>query len=130
MEDKYFSLKVGDSKKQSGVVLRQKGADLEEMTGFVNFEKIGEVKKESSPNETINIHFYEANINTDGRGNPKGKEDIIGIMVPDYYKLGVDIYKQPDKGAKLSKISMSEAAKIIEDIKYLRDAEAYIYDSF
>ena len=46
-------------------------------------------------------------------------------------KAEVEIHKQPERGdkkAKIEKITMSRAAKILEDIQYIKDAEAYIRD--
>jgi len=123
MEEKYFSLKSGKEEKQLGVVLRTKDGKLEELTGFIKPKKIGEVSKSK-----YNFVFYEANLNTDGHGDPKDSPDIIGLMVSngDIWDGAVDIYKQPKKKTTISEIPMSEAAKILEDVQSIRNSEAFI----
>jgi hypothetical protein len=118
MKENYYNLKTGENEKQFGIVLRVREGKLEELTGFCNPKEIGKTSKGV---------LYEMNVNTNGYGRPIGKEDIIGLIVYSRESPELEIYKQPKtKKAVISRIRMSGAAKILEDIQYIKDMENMI----
>jgi len=127
MQENYFSLKIGKDEDQFGAVLRTRNGNLEELTGFFKLIE-GEKSQEKIRCKPVRHVFYEADVNVNGRGSSMGNPDMMGLMVSsDGNSAGdVSIYKQPKKGeARISEIRMSEAAKVIEDIEYLRLAEGF-----
>jgi hypothetical protein len=124
MDEWYFRLQIGENKEQCGSILRIKDGKLEELTGFYILKKTGET--------STGVH-YEADTNTDGYGEPRYKNGkhtprIVGLTMIKG-KAEVEIHKQPERGdkkAKIEKITMSRAAKILENLQYIKDAEAYI----
>ncbi|MGA2130571.1 MAG: hypothetical protein ABSG05_03105 [Candidatus Pacearchaeota archaeon] len=120
MRESYFRLQSGENKKQYGVILREKAGELEELTGFIELKRVGRT--------SIGTH-YEADLNTNGHGEPmyaggKHEQEIVGLTLTT--KSQVEIHKQPKKPVTVSRIGMSEATKILEDIEYLRNVEAWL----
>ncbi len=120
MNEYYYSLKTGNNEKQYGTILRARGGELEELTGFLTLTRTG---------ETSTGKHYEADLNVNGWGKllySKGgshEPDIIGLTL---YGSKVEIHKVPRRNAKIHEIPMTKAAKILEDVEYIRDAEMYI----
>lgn len=116
VQEQYYRLQKGDNEKQFGIIMRTRDGVLEEMTGFV---PIKELERSSAGT------YYEANVNTDGHGRLLlGGEDAMGLLL---FKSALEILKQPrNTKISISRISMSQAAKVIDGVNYLRDMEAYI----
>jgi len=117
VNEQYYRLQDGQSEKQFGVVIRVREGTLEELTGFLTFEKI---------NTTKNADYYRANIMVDGNGNRlvgRGTEpDYLGISIPKK-GFGVDITMQPRSKAhqvSIKEINMKEAGRIVDSVTNLR----------
>jgi len=117
MGEYYYSLGAEDSEKQYEIILRARGGELEELTGVLTLAKTG---------ETSEGKHYEANINVDDWGVCWGGEkDIIGLTLKGLSKI--EVHKQPKRKRVVHEMSMSEAAKIIENTEYLKNMEMYIH---
>jgi hypothetical protein len=123
MDEYYFRLEYRKATPaQFGIILRIRTGHLEELTGFIHLEETGKTE--------AGVH-YEGDVNTDGNGEPiyKGRNrrhmpDVVGLTLARHAK--VEIHKQPKKKMRVTEISMVRAAKILEKLDELRDAEAYI----
>ena len=121
MDETYYHLLLDQSKDTFGAILRVREGQLEELTGFIKLQQTG---------ETSAGKHYEADVNTNARGGDliymegEHKPEIIGLTVGQHSRL--EIHKQPRKRMRLETITMKRAAEILESIRYLRDAEAYM----
>ena len=127
MEEKYYSLKMGNPEDQLGAVLRERKGNLEELTGFIHITRVRKVRKKGVKGD---ITYYRANVNTDCNGNPLGNEDFIGLMISDAEHFNrLEIYRHPKKGRGIVlRIPKSKANEILENIHALRLTEGYICD--